>query len=123
MQLPELRGGRRHADQAFRWVTIAAAGLVLLILALVASSMTQRALPVFEKMGTSFFSSKAWSPAEETYGALAFVFGTLYTALIALALAVPISLGVALFTTQVAPRWLSKPLVYLIDLCAVVPSV
>jgi phosphate transport system permease protein len=123
MHLHELRGKRPYADQAFRWVTLAAAGLVLLILALVASAMTERALPVFQKMGAEFFTSKTWSPAEDNYGGLAFVFGTLYTALIALVLAVPISLGVALFITQVAPRWLKKPLVYLIDLCAVVPSV
>src|SRR4029079_17988006 len=60
---------------------------------------------------------------ESLYGALPFIWGTLYTALIALALAVPVSLGVALFITQVAPRWLKKPLVYMIDLVAVVPSV
>src|SRR4029077_7253665 len=62
-------------------------------------------------------------PPETLYGALPFIWGTLYTALIALTLAVPVSLGVALFVTQVAPRWLKKPLVYAIDLVAVVPSV
>lgn len=127
MQLPLphglLRGKRQHADRAFRWVAIAAAGAVLVILALVAATMTERALPVLGEMGPEFFTSTRWSEAEEHYGALAFIFGTLFTAAIALVLAVPVSLGVALFMTQVAPRWLKKPLVTLIDLCAVVPSV
>ncbi len=123
MQLFELRGRSHHADTAFRWTTIIAATLVLVILGLVAASMTQRALPVLQKMGPEFLTSSKWSAAEDHYGALAFIFGTLYTALIALVLAVPVSLGVALFITQVAPRWLKKPLIYLIDLCAVVPSV
>lgn len=123
MQLFELRGRSHHADTAFRWTTIIAATLVLVILGLVAASMTQRALPVLQKMGPEFLTSSKWSAAEDHYGALAFIFGTLYTALIALVLAVPVSLGVALFITQVAPRWLKRPMIYLIDLCAVVPSV
>ena len=123
MQLFELRGRRQHADQVFRWTTVAAAALVLVILGLVAAAMTERALPVLAKMGGDLFTSPTWSAAEDHYGALAFIFGTLYTALIALVLAVPVSLGVALFITQVAPRWLKKPLIYLLDLCAVVPSV
>jgi phosphate transport system permease protein len=123
MNLSQLRGKSQRADQAFRWLAIAAAAAVLIILGLIAVSMTQRALPVLEKMGLEFFTSSRWSEADEVYGAKAFIFGTLYTAAIALVLSVPISIGVALFITQVAPRWLKKPLVYVIDLCAVVPSV
>ena len=57
------------------------------------------------------------------FGALAFIYGTLLSSLIALVFAVPISIGIALFITQVAPRWLRKPMVYVLDLLAVVPSV
>lgn len=110
-------------DASFRWLAIAAAAAVLVILGLVAVTMTKRSLPVLERMGLDFFTSTRWSDADAHYGAAAFVFGTLYTAVIALALAVPVSLGVALFITQAAPRWLRKPLVYIIDLCAVIPSV
>ena len=123
MQLFELRGRPHHGDKAFRWTATAAAATVLVVLALIAVSMSRRALPVLEHMGLDFFTSKRWSPAEEHFGGLAFVFGTLYTAAIAVALAVPVSLGVALFITQIAPPWLKKPLVYTIDLLAVVPSV
>jgi len=120
MQLAELRGHRQHADRAFRYVAIGAAALVLLILGMIAITMTRRAWPAF---GDQFFSSTRWSAPERIFGALPFIWGTLYTAAIAVAIAVPISLGVALFITQVAPPWLKKPLVYLIDLLAVVPSV
>ncbi len=120
MQLAELRGNRQHADRAFRFVAIGAAGMVLLILGMIAVAMTRRAWPAF---GDQFFSSTRWSAADRIFGALPFIWGTLYTAAIAIAIAVPISLGVALFITQVAPPWLKKPLVYLIDLLAVVPSV
>jgi phosphate transport system permease protein len=85
--------------------------------------MTDRARPVFERMGLEFFTTARWSVPTDTYGALGFIYGTLYTAAIAIALAVPISFGVALFVTQVAPPWLKKPLVYTLDLLAVVPSV
>jgi len=120
MQLSELHGHRQYADRAFRGIALGAAGLVLLILGLVAVTMTQRAWPAF---GVAFFSSTRWSAPEGVFGALPFLWGTLYTAAIALVLAVPVSLGVALFITQVAPPWLKKPMVYLLDLLAVVPSV
>src|SRR4051812_44140939 len=112
----DLRGKRNAADFGFRWLSIGAAALVLLVLGMIALVMTSRAWPVLEAMGVDFFTSKRWSPANELYGALPFVWGTLYTALIAVVLAVPISLGVALFITQVAPLRLRRPLVYLIDL-------
>ncbi|HSS00167.1 MAG TPA: phosphate ABC transporter permease subunit PstC [Kofleriaceae bacterium] len=120
MQLAELRGRRHHADRAFHYVAVGAAGMVLLILGMIAVAMTRRAWPAF---GDQFFTSTRWSPPDRIFGALPFIWGTLYTAAIAIAIAVPISLGVALFITQVAPPWLKKPLVYLIDLLAVVPSV
>ena len=121
--LLDLRGRYAHADRAFRWIAIGAAALVLLVLGMIALVMADRARPVLGEMGISFFSSKRWSAPEGLYGALPFVWGTLYTAGIALALSVPVSLGVALFVTQVAPRWLKKPMVYVLDLLAVVPSV
>jgi phosphate transport system permease protein len=121
--LIDLRGKSAHGDRAFRWIAIGAAALVLLVLGLIAVVMTNKARPVLAEMGIDFFTSTRWSAPDVLYGALPFIWGTLYTALIALAIAVPVSLGVALFVTQVAPRWLKKPLVYMIDLVAVVPSV
>ncbi|HEX8112098.1 MAG TPA: phosphate ABC transporter permease subunit PstC [Kofleriaceae bacterium] len=120
MQLSELRGHKQYADRAFRGIAIAAAGLVLLVLGMIAIRMTLRAWPA---LGLEFFTSTRWSAPDGRFGALPFIWGTLYTAAIAVILAVPVSLGVALFITQVAPPWLKTPLVYLLDLLAVVPSV
>ena len=119
----DLRGRRAHADNLFRFTAVGAAALVLLVLGLIAVTMTRRALPVFAHMGPAFFSETRWSPPDGIFGALPFIFGTLFTAAIAVVIAVPISLGVALFVTQVAPPWLRKPMVMMIDLLAVVPSV
>ena len=119
----DLSGKNRAADRAFRWTTYGAGGFVLLVLGAIALTMTRRAWPAFDEMGLDFFTSKRWAPSEGIFGARALIFGTLYTAVIALTIAVPISLGIALFATQVAPRRLQRWIVSVIDLLAVVPSV
>jgi len=111
------------ADRSFRWTAVGAGALVLVVLGMVALVMLDRATPVLGRMGVGFFTSSRWSAPDGAYGALPFIWGTLFTAAIAVVLSVPVSLGVALFVTEVAPRWLKKPMVYLIDLLAVVPSV
>ncbi|MEJ7599739.1 MAG: phosphate ABC transporter permease subunit PstC [Kofleriaceae bacterium] len=123
MQLLELRGRKHLADHTFRWVAIAAACAVLVVLGMIAVTMTSRVVPVLDEVGLEFFTSSRWSPPHGAFGGLAFVFGTVFTAVIAIGIAVPISLGVALFITQIAPRWLKRPMTYMIDLLAVVPSV
>lgn len=119
----DLRGKGHGADLAFRGIAIGAGALVLVILGLITIVMARRAAPVLGEMGSSFFTSKTWSPPDSLYGALSFIWGTVFTAAIAIALAVPVSLGVALFVTDVAPPWLRKPMIYMMDLLAVVPSV
>jgi phosphate transport system permease protein len=119
----DLTGRRALGDRAFARATACAAALVLLILALIAITITRRSLPVFQHMGLRFFTTSRWSPPDDLFGALPFIWGTVFTAAIAVVLAVPISLGVALFMTQVAPPRLARPLIYLIDLLAGVPSV
>jgi phosphate transport system permease protein len=119
----DLAGKRAHGDRAFRLLTALAAALVLLILGLIAITMTRRAMPVFHTMGFRFLTTSRWSPPDDMFGALAFIWGTVFTSAIAIVIAVPISLGLALFITQVAPPRVARPLVYLIDLLAGVPSV
>jgi phosphate transport system permease protein len=119
----DLSGKASVGDRAFARSTTAAAALVLLILGLIAITMTRRALPVFHQMGFGFLSGRRWAPPDDIFGSLPFIWGTAFTAVIAIVIAVPVSLGVALFATQVAPPWLGKPLVYLMDLLAGVPSV
>jgi phosphate transport system permease protein len=119
----DLRGSHEWADRAFRRAATGAAGLVVLVLGLIAVTMTSRALPALRAMGLDFFVTTRWSAPDGAFGALPFIFGTLFTAAIAVVLAVPVSLGVALFVALIAPAWLKRPLIYLIDLLAVVPSV
>lgn len=119
----DLKGHRAYADRAFRWSAAGAAAMVLLILGMIAFTITHRSTPVFREMGLRFFSTTRWSPADALFGALPFIWGTAFTAVIALTIAVPISLGMALFMTQVASPSVRRPLVYLMDLLAGVPSV
>lgn len=113
---------RPLGDRGFGVLTLAAGLLVLVILVLIAVSTTQQASSWFSAEGTKIFSS-SWNPAAGQFGALAFIFGTAVTALIAIAAAVPVSVGVALLLTQVVPHRWARPIVYVIDLLAVIPSV
>jgi len=121
--LSDLRPRRQIIDRLFKGSTLAAGALILLILALIAYTITGKSLPVFRAEGVDFFTERRWAPTKEIYGALSFIYGTAVTALLAVVISVPVSLGIALFTTQVAPPKLKKWLVSLTDLVAVVPSV
>lgn len=120
---PGLASSGGAADATFRGTAYAAGGLVLLVLGLITYTMVSRSTDALSHMGLDFFTSRRWNPPGEVYGILSYIWGTLFTAAIALALSVPISLGIALYITQVAPQWLKKGMTYVIDLLAVVPSV
>jgi phosphate transport system permease protein len=115
------RGGR--GDRVFRGVALLAGLTVLAILALIAYSTTKEAWPAFKVQGLGFLLTNNWDPNNNHFGALAFVYGTLLVSFIALVVAVPISIGIALFANEAAPRWLRKPVVSVMDLLAAVPSV
>jgi phosphate transport system permease protein len=76
-----------------------------------------------QRFGVRFFVRMAWDPVHEDFGALAYILGTLYTSFWALLIAVPISVGAAIFLAEVAPRWIRGPLSFLIELLAAIPSV
>ena len=113
----------RTTDRVFRGIVIVAGALVLVILALIAYTLLDKSLPVLRSSGLDYFTSDLWDPSKAAYGTLAFTYGTVVSSMIALVIAVPVSIGIALFTTEVAPRWLRKPIVYVVDLLAAVPSV
>lgn len=119
----DLRSRHQFADRAFRWSSLGAAALILLILVLIAWTVGDKSSVVFREQGLEMFTSRRWAPNDGAYGALAFVYGTAITSVIALCFAVPVSIGIALFATQVAPAWLKRWIVSLTDLVAVVPSV
>jgi phosphate transport system permease protein len=80
-------------------------------------------LPAIDKFGLGFLSSSEWNPVTENFGALVAIFGTLVTSAIALIIAVPVSFGIALFITQLAPHWLKRPIGTAIELLAAIPSI
>jgi phosphate transport system permease protein len=113
----------RIADGTFRWLTLGCGVLVLAVLALIAVFTTKEAWPAFSHEGTRFITSRVWDPSNNKFGALAFIYGTIFTSAIAIVFAVPVSVGMALFMTELAPPRLRMPVVYLVDLLAAIPSV
>jgi len=118
-----VRRGPRRGDDGFRYLALAAGLLVLAILALIAWSTTKEALPAFRQEGLGFLTSSKWVPGSGRFGALAFVYGTFFVSLIALVFAVPASVGIALFITELAPRPVRAVTTFVMDLLAAVPSV
>lgn len=111
------------ADRWFRYALTATVVFVLVALASAALSMLWGGREVLAHQGLSFFFSTEWNPVENKYGALAPIYGTVVTAVIAMLFAVPISFGIALFLTEVAPRWLRGPIGTAIELLAAIPSI
>lgn len=117
------RGAQRRVDGVFGVTTAACGALVLLVLAYMVLTTTNTAFPVFRAEGISFVTGADWIPSRGVFGILPFIYGTLVTSLIALLIAVPVSLGVSLYLTEAAPAWLRAPVAYAVDLLAAVPSV
>ena len=82
-----------------------------------------RALPSLQKFGPSFLVTSTWDPVAEVYGAAPMLFGTLASSFLALLIAVPLALSVAIFLTEFSPRWLRQPVAFLVELLAAIPSV
>jgi phosphate transport system permease protein len=119
---PDAAGGKQ-VDRAFRAIAYAAGLLVLAILALIAYTTTNKAWPAFTHQGLSFFTSTHWNPNENQFGALDFIYGTILCAVIAIVIAIPTSLGIALFITELAPKRVKAGVTYVVDLLAAIPSV
>ena len=107
LPLPRTRDARDHAaDRGFRWLVTGAGLVVLAALAAAALSMLWGGRAALHKFGLGFFVSKAWDPVGQQFGALVPIYGTLVTAAIAMLIAVPVSFGIAMFLTEIAPKWL-----------------
>ena len=115
--------GFRLPDATFRIVSRSAAVLVLIILTGVVVSLVYGSIPVFNAMGFDFFTSSSWNPVTERFSAGAAVFGTLVTSAIALLIAVPIGLGIAVFLTEICTPRLRRPIAIAIELLAGIPSI
>jgi len=112
-----------RAERLFRRIVAAAAWLVLIALVGAALSMLWGGRLAFSTFGWSFLTSSDWDPVQHRFGALVPIYGTLVTALIAMLIAVPVSFGIALFLTEVAPAWMRGPVAAGIELLAGIPSI
>ena len=111
------------ADRLFQLVTAGAAWLVLILLGGAAASMAWGGRLAFETFGWNFITSRDWDAVAGRFGALVPIYGTIVTSLLALLIAVPVSIGIALFLTDIAPRWLRGPIGIAIELLAAIPSI
>lgn len=110
-------------DRLFHYGLVGAATLVLLILGAIIVMLFKGGWPALNTFGLGFFFSTEWNPVTEEYGAGVMLYGTLITSLIAMVLAFPASLGIALFLTEVAPQSLRRPIGTAVQLLAAVPSI
>jgi phosphate transport system permease protein len=111
------------ADRLFAFLAKAAAWVTLGLLAAIMVSLLIGAWPAIKEYGLGFLINSEWDPVQDKYGGLVMIYGTLMTSLIALAIAVPVSFGIALFLTELSPTWLKRPLGTAIELLAAVPSI
>ena len=110
-------------DNFFRLLTQAAALAVLLILGGVIGSLIKGSIPAFQAFGFGFFTTQIWNPVTEKFGALAPIYGTVVTSAIAMAIAVPLGMGIAVFLTELCPPALRRPIGTAIELLAGIPSI
>ena len=115
--------GRQTGDRVYSFVVTLAALCVPLLLILIATVVALGAWPGLRTFGLSFLTSSEWDPVQNRYGAAPAIYGTLVTSLLALVIATPLAVGSALFLSEFAPAWLRRPVAFLIDLLAAIPSV
>jgi len=113
----------RTRDVGFRHLTRAAALAVLVILSGIIISLVYGSLPALRAFGFSFLYEDVWNPVTEKFGAIAPIYGTIVTSLIAMLIAVPVGLFISLFLTELCPMWLRRPIGIAIELLAGIPSI
>jgi len=120
---PSRRRARTRDDSGFRLVTGAFAALVLLTVFALAFELARQSMLSITKFGFGFWKGTTWDPVSGEFGALPFIWGTLYSSILALLISTPIALGIAIFISELSPRMLRQPLTYLTELLAAIPSI
>jgi phosphate transport system permease protein len=124
--VPESTGaieGASTGDRIYRIVTTAFAVSIPLLLCFIALEIVAGAWPALSKFGLSFLTSSTWDVGAGEFGAAPMIYGTVVSSVLALILATPFALGVAVFLSEFAPAWLRQPVAFLVDLLAAIPSV
>ena len=116
-------GARTPGDLLFRSISRLAAAAVLCILAAIIGSLIAGSYPAIKQFGLGFLVSAQWNPVTKQFGALVPIVGTLATSAIAMIIGLPVSFGIALFLTELAPVWLKRPLGTAVELLAAIPSI
>jgi phosphate transport system permease protein len=114
---------RLFGDRIFGLSTLGLALIVLALIIALAIVLLQASAPALHQFGLRFLSTSEWDPVNDIYGALPFIYGTVVSSALALTIAVPLSLGVALCLSELAPIWLKRPIAFLVELLAAIPSV
>ncbi|HEJ9487477.1 phosphate ABC transporter permease PstC [Proteus sp. GOKU] len=118
-----IKAPSKRGDVIFSALVRLAALITLLLLTGIIVSLIFASWPSIQQFGLSFLWSKEWDPPAQEFGALVPIYGTIVTSVIALVIAVPVSFGIALFLTELAPNWLKRPLGIAIELLAAIPSI
>src|SRR3954468_5157327 len=113
----------RRDELLFRAGTGAFALLLIVIVGGIAFELGRQSSLSIHKFGWQFWQTDVWDPVAAEFGARPFIWGTLYSAILALLFSTPIALGIAIFTSELAPPWLRKPLIFLTELLAAIPSI
>ncbi len=119
---PKFRS-RNFGDTIFKSLTSFFAAMVLLLIVLMAYEMYATSTVSIQKFGWGFLTSSEWDPVMDQYGALPFIYGTLVSSFLALLIALPIGVGIAIFLSELAPRWIERPFSFAIELLAGIPSI
>ena len=119
----QTNAGKQIGDPVFKWLTLVMALAVFVLIALIGSELFRGSRLSLQKFGWHFLMSSEWDPVNDVYGALPFIFGTLVSSVIALIIAVPISIATAVYLTELAPNRVRQPIIMFIELLAAVPSV
>src|SRR6267143_2168903 len=115
--------GTNVADRLYRSVLTALALLLPLLLLALVGELAVSAWPAIRRFGFSFLWNSVWDPVAGVFGAAPMIFGTLASSLLALIIAVPLALGVSIYLTEFAPKWLRQPVAFLVELLSAIPSV
>jgi len=115
--------GSSAGDRAYRWTTTGFALVIPILLLLIGWEVFAAGWPALKTFGISFFTTSQWDAVNGRFGAAPAVFGTIVSSLVALIIATPLAVGVAIFLSEFAPRWIRQPIAFLVDLLAAIPSV